>query len=96
MTPRCVYLFASEPATLITHGVLDGWKATQGEQDRRNSPRGKERPELIDLSDAIQQITYLQKVLQKRQIEVEVLIEALDYARSIVSLANDNDWPATF
>ena len=75
---------------MTTHGVLDGWKAALCDQSGRDGFGGNGCGEEMNLHDAIKQITALRKALLEREVEVEVLVEALDYARGIVPMADHN------
>ncbi|CAG9194640.1 hypothetical protein PSAB6_150015 [Paraburkholderia sabiae] len=68
---------------LIFHSVLDGWKAVDGDGDQTARPSDDAYAEIADSRDALQQIAHLREAIRQKQIEIDVLVEALDYARSI-------------
>ena len=70
---------------LMFHSVLDGWKAVDDDDDDdpTDRPSNDTFSETTDSRDALQQIAHLREAIRQKQIEIDVLVEALDYARSI-------------
>ena len=63
--------------------ALDGWKTGAAHSQERDKPEAREPVEIANLFDAVQQIVRLRAMLREKQSEVDVLAEALDYARSV-------------
>jgi hypothetical protein len=72
----------SEPKA---RGALAGWGLTAVDAHGRCSPSPDRFSTALDLHEAMNQIERLQRSLDEKQTEVEVLIEALDYARSLAA-----------
>jgi hypothetical protein len=68
---------------LIITSVLDGWKAVGGDGDETDPLWDDTYSEITDLGDALRQIAHLRAAITQKQIEIDVLVEALEYARSI-------------
>lgn len=71
---------------LIINSVLDGWKAVGGDGDQTDRLWNDTNSEVTDLGDALRTIAHLRSAITQKQIEIDVLVEALDYARSIAPL----------
>ncbi|WP_438391791.1 hypothetical protein [Caballeronia sp. DA-9] len=63
--------------------VLAGWKACSSTTCKTNTRGSDYPPNITNLFEAIQLIIQLRETLREKQEEVEVLLEALEYARSI-------------
>jgi hypothetical protein len=76
---------------LTIRSVLDGWKTAEGEWDGRTLLRDDTYSDAIDLREAFQQIAQRRAVIRQKHIEVDVLADALDYARRIATRPNEHD-----
>ncbi|HYS62549.1 MAG TPA: hypothetical protein VEN30_01830 [Paraburkholderia sp.] len=68
--------------------LLAGWKACSSNLNETGSLRSNNQVEITNLLEAIQQNIQLRKKLHETRQEVEVLVEALEYARDICPLAH--------
>ncbi|CAB3796237.1 hypothetical protein [Paraburkholderia fynbosensis] len=70
-------------AASLTHGALSGWKACGSGLDERGPLRSRHLAAITESMAPIEQNILLLKKLDEARQEVEILIEALDYARQI-------------
>jgi hypothetical protein len=73
------------PGSGSAGSVLSGWKAWTSNLDQTDALRSNDLAESMNLLEALQQNRLLRKKLDETRQEIEVLVEALEYARSIAS-----------
>lgn len=72
----------SSHCAAAARGALHGWDRRHDHSTTRAGGHDQQR-DVASLTQAADQIANLQKLLAAMQLEIDVLTEALDYARSI-------------
>jgi hypothetical protein len=77
----------TSPCACKVQDVLHGWEPTRSQpvaHASRQERQRRQQREVTALADAIDQISSLQKALAAKQTEIDVLTEALGYARGLI------------
>jgi hypothetical protein len=74
----------TSPCACSGQHALHGWDPNRDPSITLTDRQGNQPQEVTTLSDAADQIADLQRELAAKQVEIDVLSEALDYARGIV------------